>query len=297
MKTKIAGIVLLIVTVGISAVLLFLKGAYFHDRGPPPPTFSASEVADAEYPFMAYIITQPVNTNNTQCGGTLIASNLVLTAAQCVVKFVPGTQVWIGRTVRSDATQGYVRTATQRVYWNSLLDMAVLKLDKEVTGVVPIAMPDNDTEYRKPGNYFITTGWGRMPDGKYPDRLHQVEVPYVSHGIDCRGSTWEAFLCAGGEVGKDACIGDSGGPLFVKIERGRFLQVGMVSAGHGCGITADPGFYVDLSNEKVARIISEIISAQKLATASNTWFFRGEQNHVLLNDELSKVTTLPVYRF
>lgn len=275
MKTKIIVLALLIGTIGISALLLFLKGAYVHDSSPPPPIFSASEVADAEYPFMAHILTNPDNTNTTQCGGTLIASNLVLTAAQCVVKFVPGTKVLIGRTVRSNETQGHVRKATQRLYWNSVMDMAVLKLDKEVTDVVPISMPGNDKEYRKPGNYFITTGWGRMPDGKYPDRLHQVEVPYVSHGIDCRGLTWEASLCAGGEVGKDACIGDSGGPLFLKIERGRFLQVGVVSAGHGCGTTTDPAFYVDLSNEKVARIISEIISAEKPSTTSNIRLFLG----------------------
>lgn len=40
-------------------------------------------------------------------------------------------------------------------------------------------------------------------------------------------------LCAGGELGKDTCYGDSGGPLFEKID-GKFVIYGIVASGLEC---------------------------------------------------------------
>lgn len=64
-------------------------------------------------------------------------------------------------------------------------------------------------------------------------------------------------LCVGGEIGRDACPGDSGGPLMVKQGAGnhntsggedRWYQVGIVSLGpQHCGGKI-PGIYVNLLN-------------------------------------------------
>lgn len=55
-------------------------------------------------------------------------------------------------------------------------------------------------------------------------------------------------LCAGGVDGKDACSGDSGGPLMRKIEssdtpQAQWFLEGIVSWGSGCGKPGYPAIY------------------------------------------------------
>lgn len=54
-------------------------------------------------------------------------------------------------------------------------------------------------------------------------------------------------MCAGGELGKDSCKGDSGGPLM--YENGRIYEVlGVVSFGPTpCGLEDIPGVYSKVS--------------------------------------------------
>jgi hypothetical protein len=54
-------------------------------------------------------------------------------------------------------------------------------------------------------------------------------------------------LCAGGEVGKDACTGDGGSPLVCQSELGRWTVVGLVTWGVGCASNI-PGVYARLSH-------------------------------------------------
>lgn len=71
----------------------------------------------------------------------------------------------------------------------------------------------------------------------------------------------EGQICAGGELGKDSCRGDSGGPLmYAFTEPGalNWFVTGIVSFGPSpCGLQGWPGVYTKVS-EYVPWIISKL---------------------------------------
>lgn len=91
-------------------------------------------------------------------------------------------------------------------------------------------------------------------DPRVSNILQEVEVNAIPHEI-CNGDEMyrghidkESMLCAGvKEGGKDACYGDSGGPLIMR-QGDDFIQVGVVSFGSGCARANRPGVYSRISS-------------------------------------------------
>ena len=75
------------------------------------------------------------------------------------------------------------------------------------------------------------------------------------------------MLCAGHEEGgKDACQGDSGGPLMHREETtGRWILVGVVSAGYSCAKPGQPGIYHKVT--KTSDWISYVVRQSKLSSS------------------------------
>jgi len=89
------------------------------------------------------------------------------------------------------------------------------------------------------------------------ERLRRAEVQVVDYA-KCKGvylELTERMFCAGAEDGsRDACGGDSGGPI---VDPKSGLQVGIVSWGVGCGNPYRPGVYTDLSNHEISQFVAE----------------------------------------
>lgn len=135
-------------------------------------------------------------------------------------------------------------------------DIALLKTATKLTlgtvnaaaGVLPAQGSDVAAE-----TTTTTSGWGRLTETNpnLPVDLQIVSKPSIDRTV-CRNAYAAAGLtvtdnefCAGhlGEGGKDACGGDSGGPV---IANGQL--VGLVSWGVGCARPQYPGVYVRVAN-------------------------------------------------
>lgn len=223
-----------------------------------------------EFPWQAHI-----KLNRQQCGGVLLNNYYVLTAAHCIYQVrLPDITVQLGvydiqdHSRQENAPQTF-SVVEKKIHPNfkyqaahpDRFDVALLKLDRAARyheNVVPICLPRKDWDFE--GWKGIITGWGKTDTGlsnRFGTRiLQKVDVPIMSNekcekwhhekGIEITISP--EMMCAGYEEGKkDACVGDSGGPLIVNVQ-GRWTVAGLVSAGFGCAQSKQPGIYHRVTN-------------------------------------------------
>merc|ERR1712018_777515 len=186
----------------------------------------------------------------TFCGGSLIGSNKVLTAAHCCDgESADDLKVRIGtdRNAEGGTTHMVSKVSMHPSYDSSTVanDACVLTLSESFTdsnaGTVSLPFgPINPSA----GDMFEVSGWGTTSEGgDTSDQLRMVSVPYVddascdnSYG-NIGGIVSDVMICAG-EAGKDSCQGDSGGPMTFNGQ-----HVGIVSWGIGCARAGYPGVY------------------------------------------------------
>jgi hypothetical protein len=116
---------------------------------------------------------------------------------------------------------------------------------------IPVCLPPLQQDLNSSYTNIKATvvGWGRgFEDAGSNNRLLQkVDVPVLDLS-ECNKTMSEALtrrmICAGyAEGGRDACTGDSGGPLIYKDKKGMYQQIGIVSWGEGCARANKPGLY------------------------------------------------------
>ncbi|XP_076311603.1 uncharacterized protein LOC143225667 [Tachypleus tridentatus] len=199
-----------------------------------------------------------------KCGGVLLNSKYVITAAHCQPGFLASLLVVLGEhDVGGDfeslkpVVKNVKRMIVHRNYNAQSFenDLALLELETPVQfqpHIVPICLPKDGEDFT--GKTAFVSGWGKLfHGGPVPEILQYVKVPIVRNS-KCQQMFLEAghikairdnFICAGYETGgQDSCEGDSGGPLMVQRDDGRWVLVGTVSHGIKCADPNLPGVYM-----------------------------------------------------
>jgi len=230
-----------------------------------------SDATPNEFPFQASI---QYEKDGHGCGGSLIASNWVLTAAHCVHGYVKEKMtVVMGLHDRSktEAANGFqieeIIIHPQYSLHGLENDLALIKLQgHSVIHPIPLNEDDFAVSPVSPPKAWVS-GWGMTKKGsaKLPYILQKLELPLVNED-ECNkpasydGKISESQLCAGFKKGgKDSCQCDSGGPLFFRSKTGEFKLVGIVSFGEGCALPDKYGVYTKVSYfyDWITRTIAE----------------------------------------
>lgn len=202
------------------------------------------------------------------CGGSLIAKDVVLTAAHC--KGGPYNVV-IGRHDLNDNDGEVIAMKEELPHPNydpkSTNNDFMLVFLERAADVSNNDLMKLNSQNNVPsmGQSVTVMGWGdtdiRDNVSTLSDALMNVNVNVISNQeCDASEGTIDGYddnyneqitqnmLCAEHAKRKDSCQGDSGGPLVIKgANGGSDLQVGVVSWGVGCAHDDFPGVYARVS--------------------------------------------------
>ncbi|XP_014782044.1 chymotrypsin-1-like [Octopus bimaculoides] len=238
---------------------------------PETQIVGGSPAQNCEFPSIIHlqIFNQPTDNMISLCGGTLIDSTHVLTAAHCLEGNVRRVKVNIGSNNKwspgSQSTTasrilkhgGYVHTP-----YLIKNDIAILTLSEPVRegGCVQFAQLAKQRETFGTRR-CMAAGWGDFQfKGNSPDELYKVALPAIPHDVCTRRSRMrivEGVLCAGDfrQGGASTCQGDSGGPLYCPSSSGQMVLAGVTSFGNKCdnevSAFSDVGYFRDWINSNL----------------------------------------------
>ncbi|KAJ5379605.1 hypothetical protein N7509_012724 [Penicillium cosmopolitanum] len=211
-----------------------------------------STAATGQFPYQVSI-----QTSSHACGGSIIDSQNILTAAQCVNdREASHLRVRVGSAQHASGGKLFqVAKITQHSDYNANTlenDIAVLRLQDNLefgSNIAAVELPSSELDTSATGAKCSVTGWGTTSHGgeRLPANLLFAYLNIIDHESCVKAydsyhpKVNDMMVCAGVPGGgKGACQEDTGGPL---VDQSSKKQVGIVSWSRGCGQHAYPGVY------------------------------------------------------
>ncbi|MCG9578585.1 trypsin-like serine protease [Vibrio tubiashii] len=247
----------------ISVVLSCLWAVNAYSADVSPYIVNGSNISATTHPSFVSLFYDRINydgkaSTGPYCGGTLIGSQYVLTAAHCIYGSTQN-QLFTSVVPQLQDEKDFPNSVLQRVMVNEFYypsnyndstlanDIAILKLASPITAVTSYATlgtTGDEGTYRQtsPVQVFYAVGHGNTQTNidatTYLQRTQLQYVPNANCNVYTNANT-SANLCMKGAAtvvyDNATCQGDSGGPLYWD-KSGSFVQVGITSFGpQTCG--------------------------------------------------------------
>jgi len=202
------------------------------------------------FPYVAFLYFEQAN-DTWRCGGTLIAEDIVLTAAHCIPKHDNYSSVTLGGyetyddRVQENFSINHYEIHPQFVQEGfPTFDLALVRLEK-CSGRAPISLSQTSIHNQKlqDGKFISVMHWEDTFDSRGYEQTTTIRDTYVNLDNKCHpwrsrkdlGTLTRQHICTSAslEPSLSPTRGDSGGGLIIKGEAATDdVQIGVISFGY-----------------------------------------------------------------